>query len=57
MFDLGGKPSDVGSKCSLTHIHPESLDDPFAVGMKQCKCMVVLRKFPQTSALFGLVIE
>ena len=29
MFDLGGNPSDVGSKCSLTHIHQGSLDYPF----------------------------
>ena len=25
-------------------------------GIKQCKCMVILRHFPYDSALFGLVI-
>lgn len=29
---------------------------PIWEGIKQCKCMVVLRKFPQRSALFGLVM-
>lgn len=59
MFDLAGKPSDVGSKCSLTHIHHGSLDYPFGgdetVQMygkfvecpsKQVHCLVIVIEWP-----------